>query len=340
VNSFDHRLYWVGYRDSDPDTHLLKQLLKEGKFAFYVKGFSPDSFFVKLTKLLGCFPPDFVGKPFSHLENLYSTLMPYSFPDIDDSPDYLEYAHKFVQGAINEIEPIQVDVLQGLSDLLKEDYEKVIALRTKYPGSMHSELLYAVSWAYVMQGNELLDNAKKTDGEEADEFFRHADEKYAEAVKIKPEMHQAFSNWGVMLSAWALKKDGETADRLFEQANEKYRQAVKVKENDADTFNNWGSMLDDWARKKDGEAADRLFEQANEKFEHAVKIKENDADTFNNWGFMLVAWGLKKDGETADRLFEQANEKHGQAEKIKENDTNTFNNWDSMLDGRGRRMAR
>src|SRR5258706_5050939 len=123
--------------------------------------------------------------------------MPYSFPDMDDSPDYLEYARKFVHGAINDIEPIQADVLQGFSDMMKEDYEKVIAVRTKYPGSMHPELLDEVSWAYVMQGNNMLDNARTKSDAEADELFKQAGEKYAEAVKIKPEMHEAFNNWEI-----------------------------------------------------------------------------------------------------------------------------------------------
>jgi len=228
IERFDNNLYWVGYKDNEPAPRLRERLLIAGKSAFYIKGYDSDSFFVTLARKLNIFPPDFVGKPFSHLENLYSTLMPYTFPNTNDSPDYLEYARKFVHEAINEIEPVQADVLQGFSDLIKEDYEKVIALQTKYPGSMHAELIEEVSWAHIMQGNNLLVKAEAKEGAEADELFKQAGEKYAEALKIKPDKHEAFYNWGLALAAWAQKKEGAEADELFKQAGEKYAEAECV----------------------------------------------------------------------------------------------------------------
>jgi len=332
VDCFDNKLYWVGYKDNEPADHLRERLLKEEKFAFYTKGFDADSFFVALARKLDCFPPDFVGKPFSHLENLYDTLTPYTFPDTDVSPDYLEYARKFVHKAINEIEPVQADVIQGYSDLMKEDYEKVIALQTKYPGSMHPELMDEISWAYVMQGNHLLDEARTKTGEEVDALFKEAGEKYAEALKIKPDKHEAFYNWGNALVTWARTKTGEEANALFKEAGEKYAEALKIKPDMHEAFHNWGSALDDWAQTKTGEEADALFKEAGEKYAEALKIKPDKHEAFYNWGNALVAWAQTKTGEEADALFKEAGEKYAEALKIKPDMHEAFYNWGNALD--------
>jgi hypothetical protein len=57
VDRFDNGLYWVGYLDSEPAEHVSKRLLLDGKYAFLVKGWDADSFFVSLTQKLGIFPP-------------------------------------------------------------------------------------------------------------------------------------------------------------------------------------------------------------------------------------------------------------------------------------------
>src|SRR5207248_4258643 len=80
IDRFDNNLYWVGYQDSEPAEHVRTKLLDQGKDAFYVKGFDADDFFVTLAQKLECFPPDFVGKPFSHLQKLMENVTPYSVP--------------------------------------------------------------------------------------------------------------------------------------------------------------------------------------------------------------------------------------------------------------------
>ena len=85
VKKFDNNLYWVGYLDNEPGQHVVDNLLSDEKEkdAYYVKGFDSDSFFVTLAQMLGCFPPEFVSKPFSHLENLFDNLTDYTFPKIN-----------------------------------------------------------------------------------------------------------------------------------------------------------------------------------------------------------------------------------------------------------------
>ena len=65
---------------------------------------------------------------------------------------------------------------------------------------------------------------------DGDRLFEQAGQKYAEAVRIKPDKHEAFFNWGNALSDQAkLKGNTPDGDRLFEQAGQKYAEAVRIK---------------------------------------------------------------------------------------------------------------
>ena len=70
-------------------------------------------------------------------------------------------------------------------------------------------------------------------GAEADGLFAQAGEKYAAAVRIKPDMHEAFPNWGNALSAQCRRRRMRKRkwDGLFAQAGEKYAAAVCGKRN-------------------------------------------------------------------------------------------------------------
>jgi len=87
VDRFDQGLFWIGYKDEEPSAHLRKQLLLEGKFAFYVKGFDADSFFITLCQKLECFPPKFIDRPFEHLYECVDMLTPFPLPGEDYRKD-------------------------------------------------------------------------------------------------------------------------------------------------------------------------------------------------------------------------------------------------------------
>jgi Tfp pilus assembly protein PilF len=61
-------------------------------------------------------------------------------------------------------------------------------------------------------------------------LFREASEKYAEAVRLKPDMHEAFNNWGSMLAAQAQQHPGAERDALLDQAEDKLKRAEAVKQ--------------------------------------------------------------------------------------------------------------
>ena len=85
------------------------------------------------------------------------------------------------------------------------------------------------NWQAVCWGIALSDQAKTKRGDGADALWRKAGEKFEQALKIKPDLHEALNNLGNALSHQAMTKSGAEADALFGQAGEKYQQALKLK---------------------------------------------------------------------------------------------------------------
>ncbi len=131
-------------------------------------------------------------------------------------------------------------------------------------------------------------------------------EKYAEAVKHKPDDHQAYSNWGVALGNLGKYKEG----------CEKYAEAVKHKPDYAVAYNNWAVPLGKLGR----------YEEACEKLAQAVKHKHDYAEAYYNWGTALSMLGK----------HEEACEKYAEAVKHKPDDHQAYSNWGVALGNLGK----
>jgi hypothetical protein len=231
----------VGFGDSEPAKHVREQLLVPEKDAFFVSGFDADDFFVTLAQRLGCFPPECVGKPFSHLDALLENVSPYTIPGQPTNTDVVEEARKLIQQAIRQHEEvsqlvehetrtkeISVSLPTVLSDLMVGDYEKVIASLSQHEDHLSPEFRDPLSWAFVMQGNALSDQAQRKEGAEADQLFTLAGEKYQAALTFKPDKHEALNNWGNALLNQAQRKEGAEADQLLSEAKEKLLRAEAI----------------------------------------------------------------------------------------------------------------
>lgn len=161
---FENRLFWVGYENNPPSEMLKSDLLSDEKYAFFIKGFNSDDFFVLVSQHLGCFPPTFIRKPFTHLSDTLDTLARYKIPsinhkvvrytNIDDSNAIHSLTKNVVKKAISSIENnkklmAQHYIMAGLFDEviklaeeptdevdLEFEYQVINALRGKYEYSI------------------------------------------------------------------------------------------------------------------------------------------------------------------------------------------------------------
>ncbi len=345
VERFDGGLYWVGYEDNDPALHIRKKLLNTEKDAFLVTGHDSDSFFVRLAQELDVFPPSLVALPFTHLADILDTLAPFSLPDQKSDLDVTANARGWIEKATKQFEksgiaseetqgfedkPAAIDDLESeLTELMMSgDYQAVLerAKTAKEEILTDSNVSELVSWANIMLGN--------LDSEAAN--FADAYEKYAAALDIKPDTHEALYNWGIALSNQAETKSGEDADILFTEAYKKYEAALNIKPDKHEAFSNWGAALSHQAETKSGEEAENLFAEAYVKYGAALDIKPDNHEALNNWGTALAAQARIESGETATRLFAEAGEKYKAALDIKPTMHEVLSNWGVALETQAR----
>ena len=278
------------------------------------------------------------------LDALLENVSPYTIPGQQANTDVVAEARKLIQMAmrkheqalqLTESEPktgeMSISLPAVWSDLLAGDYEKVIASLANHEDCLSPEFRDPLSWAFVMQGNALSDQAKLKKGEEADRLFALAGENYQAALRVKPDMHEALNNWGNALSDQAELKEGEEADRLFALAGENYQAALAIKPATYEALNNWGKALSDQAKFKKGEEADRLFALAGENYQAALQIKPDMHEALNNWGNALSDQAKFKKGEEAERLLALAGENYQAALVIKPDKHEALNNWGTTI---------
>jgi len=117
---------------------------------------------------------------------------------------------------------------------------------------------------------------------------------YEKAVDIKPDLYEAWSNWGNDLANLAqliYPKEKEKGRALFEQAFEKYNEAIHYKPDLHKVWYNWGTELANLAQliyPGDKEKGRALFEQAFEKYNEAIHYKPDLHEAWYNWGTHLA----------------------------------------------------
>jgi len=106
--------------------------------------------------------------------------------------------------------------------------------------------------------------AKTKAGVEAEGLFTAAGEKYAAALRIKPDYHRGAQQLGQRALRSAKTEAGAEADGLFAAAGRNTRRRCAFKPDFHEALNNWGAALLDQAKTKAGAEADGLFAAAGE----------------------------------------------------------------------------
>lgn len=188
---------------------------------------------------------------------------------------------------------------------------------------------------YMIWGNTLSQQARlKENTPEGDALFEQSFLKYAEAIRLKPDMHETFNNWGEALAAHA-KLKGDTAEgrTFFEQAIAKFSNAIQIKPNQFEPIFNLGNtLLSQGKTKGHKQQAEALFEQAALKLSEAAHIRPDRHEAFSSWGNALLHHAeLKWKSPAVDSLCEQAAIKYAEAIRLKPDKCESINNWGAAL---------
>jgi tetratricopeptide (TPR) repeat protein len=315
-----HRLIWCGFGDTPPG-HL-KNLLNYRYFE-YVGGCDFDRTMLELAQELKVWPPLIIENPMRHtLQVLASTT---NFPvGTDDDKDFLIEIRRMLEAfALRWKDEQTAD---------SKAFDAALGLATPHqmsainPDDLSKNAKSALAWALLVEGNELVG-----DGGDTTANYAAACDKYERAVALKPDMHEAFYNWGNALLDEAKKLTSEAAEAKFAAAYDKYERAVAIKPDMHEAFHNWGNALLDEAKTLTGEAAAAKFAAAYDKYERAVAIKPDKHETFSMWGAALSQEAETLTGEAAAAKFAAAYDKYERAVALKPDMHEAFYNWGTAL---------
>ena len=335
-------LYWASF-DEEP-AEPIRELSKRHDYFHPIGGADADRFLIELAQRLDCWPPAFCSDPIGHLIAELEPVLDY--PTTKESgSDVLASTRRRLtnlqqteQAQRESLDQITSDFLAGRDEKVVEAFEK-----QKEVGATNNEAGELVAAVLLNQGNQLFFRAEKaSDTLSANRLLQAAEGKYAAALAIKPDMHDALYNWGNALGDRAKRaSDAAEAERLFQAAEEKYEAALNIKPDQHEALNNWGNALGDRAKRaSDAAEAERLFQAAEEKYAAALKIKPDKHEALYNWGNALGDRAKRaSDAAEVERLFQAAEEKYEAALKIKPDQHEALNNWGATLAERAKRAS-
>jgi hypothetical protein len=161
--------------------------------------------------------------------------------------------------------------------------------------------------------------------------FSEAIQQYEGALQLKPDMHEAYNNWGAALGGLAATKEGAAAEALYTECFAKYEKAVEYKPDMHEAYYNWGNHLGNLAATKEGAAAEALYTECFAKYEKALAIKPDMHEAYNNWGYYLGCLAATKEGAAAEALYSECFAKYDKALAIKRDMHEVYNNWGTTL---------
>jgi NAD-dependent SIR2 family protein deacetylase len=338
--SFENRLFWVGFNDQEPSDELVSSLLCEEKYAFYVKGYDSDKFFVTLTQKLECFPPKIIEKPFTYLSERLNELTEYKLKS-DDSfvdDDYVHVvADDIVQEAVKNVENnkalmanhyMRLNLLDKAISLISEsNSEERGEIIKKFDGFLKSRVDNAKKYIDTYEKVENKTNievqstlatayeiiADNLDDDKKVEFLHNACAKY-----------EQLSSLGIvdteMLNAWALlmvnigdhykDKDINLALKLYNQAYDKYH---TIEEQEPENIENLLNINDLYRKeamlfRADDKKVDEYMLKAIEILKKAYEKDRRNSDVLIRWANYLIQMTLICKNN-CEELIAEANKK-------------------------------
>ena len=302
-SNFDGGLYWVGY-EAEPSSELKRLLLEpihgesknlESKDAFYVGGQDADEFFLRLAQTLDVFPPTIIDNPFNHVRELIQDI------DFNTGGNYVKDRREELLQKLDQCEVVLNSRSSGNNtvgdfdpdkSLMAGRYKEVLDWYEHLKDPTDKDKNYG-AWAHILIGNQHRDSAKAlvaSNLPEGRRLWGLAGEKYAAALAIKADKHEALNNWGNALDDEAkvvAASDVPEGRRLWGLAGEKYAAALAIKADKHEALYNWGNALAAEAEvvaTSDVPEGRRLWRLAGEKYAAALAIKADTHEALNNGG--------------------------------------------------------
>lgn len=305
----NNNLFWLGH-DPEPSAHL-KPLLDKN-YATYIGKCDFDLTMIEIARGVGSWPIPIIDNPPAHVLNLLEPL-----------PDF-PVAEKQQTAILTTTRRRLADSAEDWAAERTGEEKAANALMSGRGGidvdpseDMSDEERELIAWRLITEGNALLEEAKTLDSKACSAKFAEAYKKYAAALAIKPDLHEALYNWGTALSEEAKALDGEVRFAKFAAASSKFASAFAIDPDHQDTLYNWGLCLSFKADTLSGDARSAKFAAASKKYAAAHAIEPGDFEALNNWAHALWEEAKGLNGQARDEKVGEAREKAFKAKEIK-----------------------
>ncbi len=328
------RLIWLG-RASSPSAHI-RDLLATTK-AEYIGECDFDRVMIELAKELGDWPPLILKNPMDHVLEVLEPTAEFPVGDAGDEdflPAIRDRLKDFSSRWESDATPNSRAFDAGLG--IGGDGTPIIQANAD---TFSDDAKRALAWALIGAGNELDQEARSLTGAAARAKFADAGAKYAEALRFKPDMHEAMNNLGNALLGEARTLTGAAAQAKFAEAGAKYAEALRIMPDKYDALFNWGNALANEAGTMTGLAAQAKLAESAAKYAEALRIKPGDHATLNNWGVALADEARTLTGAAARAKFADAGAKYAEALRFKPDMHEAMNNWGNALLGEARSLT-
>ena len=185
--------------------------------------------------------------------------------------------------------------------------------------NLSDDTLYALAWYYVCWAEKMA----KEDNIELVNL------KYAKALEIKPDLHEAYYNWAIYLNERAKVSSEQARLDLYDDVFNKYSRSIEIKP-EHDTYYNWGNALMEKARLSMGQVKLDLYDNAFDKYSKSLAI-QLDHDTYYNWGAALMEKAKLTTGQAQLDLYDDAFVKFAKVVEIEPNDYKAYSRWGCSL---------
>ena len=309
-------LYNNPQRDAEHTLSVLRNIIYNKSVLFIGAGmgdFQINNLFKSIKELLGSYNQKHFIVTTKQLDSSLSFLTPLMISTHDHILPVIEKLLEVKEQFENEKPPEVLELEKKLAETEMrlnelENSKSVPSNSTE----RHQELLEREALKYFSKGVQF----------HLDEEYEKAIENYDLATELKPDLHEAYNNWGNSLSNIAKEKNDI---KLFNQAFEKYEIATKIKPDKHEAFFNWGNDLVTLAELENDK---NLLLQAIRKYATATEINPDMNEAFFNWGNQLAKLA---NSEKDEELLNQAFEKYEIAVEIKPTMYQAYNNWGTQL---------
>jgi tetratricopeptide (TPR) repeat protein len=326
LDNISKGLLWV-YSGNHPPARFIQDQIFSKENNHYTHADDPDTFLVTLIRMMKIGIPELIGYPFTFLGHWLNKVSPYPAPGHKDGLNIADISLKQTKAAIQQFEGPErgadigddeqaaggvddPDLLKAIqaarTGLIAGEPKKVIEQHKQFEETPSVQLGHLLNWAYQVEGDSAVEEARKLDGPKALEKLKAAQSQYEMALKIRQDSPHTHLKLGRLLVDQVKTQPGKNAGELLEQGALQFKKAIELNPDFYEANYDLGMVLTELAGTKTDPESDQLYESAAKQFQEGLRLQPNHPEAAYGAGHVLFSQARRKKGADAVQRYTQA----------------------------------